>query len=254
MDNEERYTLKVIVAEDEDLIRTTLVRKIMKADPAVMIVGAAQDGKEALAMIADKQPDVLVTDIRMPIMDGMELIRTVHHHYPRLRVIITSGYAEFDYARQALHYHVSEYLLKPVNAEELKQALLRVRAAIESEQAGEQDRLRSLHQAGLSSEETVQLVQRYIRDNFRQELSLEKIARSFNFNPSYLSKIFIKHTGEPPSKYVMALRINEAKYLLANQRHLSVKEVGERVGYADQFYFSRIFKQMTGCTPKEFQR
>lgn len=251
----ERLSVKVIVAEDEDLIRNNLVKRIESVDEALKVVGAAQDGKEALELVRQEQPDLIVTDIRMPVMDGLELIQTLHMYYPRIRKVIASGYADFAYAKQALQYNVSDYLLKPVSKDELQSVLLRIITLIESEKAQFEDHLRGLNpQSAQNPEDIVQLVREFMRENFTKELSLEQIARHFNFTASYLSKIFIKHSAEPPSRYLMTLRINEAKYLLTHHRSLTIKEVGERVGYVDQFYFSRIFKQMTGFTPKDFPR
>lgn len=248
-------TIRIVVAEDEDLIRNNLVRKIESFDSALQVVYAAQDGKSALQYIRDHSADLIVTDIRMPVMDGLELIKSLHSHYPHVRKIITTGYADFEYARQAVRYEASEYLLKPIKSGELQKAISRVQAAIENEKTKIQKSVEGLRSQGtVSSEDIVEQVQHFIRDNFTGDISLEEISRQFNFAPSYLSKIFIKHTGEPPSKYLISLRINEAKYLLANHPGLSVKEVAERVGYPDQFYFSRLFKQVTGCTPKEYQR
>lgn len=246
--------IKVIVAEDEELIRNNMVRKIESLDSTIKVIAAAQDGKEALEFIRKEQPDLLITDIRMPVMDGMELIKTIFLKYPRIRSIITSGYAEFEYAKQALKYNVNDYLLKPISEHELRRVLSAVHDEIEQERSGLQPNLEDVLLPGMPGEEIVARVQRYMRDHFDQELSMERIAKQFNFNASYLSKIFIKHTGDPPSKHLMSLRISEAQYLLTHQRSLSVKEVGERVGYPDQFYFSRIFKQVTGCTPKDYRK
>ncbi|MDQ8733085.1 response regulator [Paenibacillus sp. LHD-38] len=249
---EDTRQIRVIVAEDEDLIRNNLARKIEGLDEAVKVIGTAQNGKDALELVQSGQPDLLVTDIRMPVMDGMELIKHMHLYHPRVCKIITSGYADFEYARQAIQFGVTDYLLKPISAEELQRVLAKVKTAIEREESTYKENMKGMQNPGISTEEIVRRVQQFLRDNFQKEVSLEQIARNFNFNASYLSKLFIKHTGELPSRYLMALRINEAKYLLANRRHLSVKEVGEQVGYPDQFYFSRIFKQMTGCTPKDY--
>ncbi|SFE48548.1 Helix-turn-helix domain-containing protein [Paenibacillus algorifonticola] len=246
--------IKVVIAEDEDIIRGTLVRKLEGLDQAIQIVGSAQDGKEALELVNREQPDLLITDIRMPVMDGIELIQSIHRYYPRMRKIITSGFADFEYARQAIQFNVIEYLLKPIATTELARVYNRVKTLIEAERTDFKTQMKSLQPSGADTEELVQMVQGFMREHYSEDLSLEQIARSFNFTASYLSKIFIKHTEEPPSRYLMSLRINEAKYLLRNHSHLSVKEVGEQVGYSDQFYFSRIFKQMTGFTPKEFQK
>ncbi|MDD9270517.1 response regulator [Paenibacillus sp. GCM10023248] len=247
--------VKVIVVEDEDLIRNNLVKRIESGNHAVKVVGAAQDGKDALELVRQEQPDLLVTDIRMPVMDGLELIHILHMYFPRIRKIITSGYADFEYAKRAMQYNVNDYLLKPVSTDELQRVISRMITLIESERAQFEERLRGLspHPAP-NPEDTVQLVRDFMKENFTKELSLEHIARHFNFTASYLSKIFIKYTSEPPSRYLMMLRINEAKYLLTHHPNLTIKEVGESVGYPDQFYFSRIFKQITGFTPKEYQK
>lgn len=248
--------IKVVIAEDEDIIRGTLVRKLEGLDQAIRIVGSAQDGKEALELVKREQPDLLITDIRMPVMDGIELIGSIHRYYPRMRKIITSGFADFEYARQAIQYNVIEYLLKPIATSELARVYNRVKTLIEAERTDYNPPVKSLQPSGADTDtdELVQMVQGFMREHYRENLSLEQIARSFNFTASHLSKVFMKHTEESPSRYLMSLRIHEAKYLLRNHAHLSVKEVGEQVGYCDPFYFSRIFKQMTGFTPKEFQK
>ncbi len=187
-------------------------------------------------------------------MDGIELIKTLHSRFPHIRKVIASGFTDFEYARQAIRYNVTEYLLKPIKVNELKDILLRIKASIEHEKKQFKENMKGMQDHAANPEEIVQLVQNFMRENFQKDLSLEKIARNFNFNPSYLSKIFIKYAGEPPSKYLMSLRINEAKYLMTQYTNLSIKEVGESVGYPDQFYFSRIFKQVTGVTPKDFQK
>jgi two-component system response regulator YesN len=252
---EERQLVKIIVVEDEDLIRNNLVKRIENISDTIKVTGAAQDGKEALELVRQDQPDLIVTDIRMPVMDGLELIKSLDSYFPRIRKIIASGFADFAYAKEAMQYNVKDYLLKPVSTEELHRVLSRIITLIENERAQFEDHLRGLNpHTAQNPEDIVQLVREFMRDNFTKELSLEQIARHFNFTASYLSKIFIKYTSEPPSRYLMTLRMNEAKYLLTHYRNLTIKEVGERVGYLDQFYFSRIFKQMTGFTPKEYQR
>jgi two-component system response regulator YesN len=248
-------SVKVVVAEDEDLIRNNLVKRLECVHDSIKVVGAAQDGKEALELVRQEQPDLILTDIRMPIMDGLELIQTLHMYFPRIRKIIASGYADFAYAKQAMQYNVEDYLLKPVSTEELNRVFSRIITHIGNEKAQFEDHLRGMNPYPTQNpEDIVQFVREFMRANFTKELSLEQIARHFNFTASYLSKIFIKYTSEPPSRYLMTLRINEAKYLLTHHRNLSIKEVGERVGYLDQFYFSRIFKQMTGFTPKDYQK
>lgn len=96
-----------------------------------------------------------------------------------------------------------------------------------------------------SSEEIAKKVELYIKENFSSDIYFDLIAQNFNFNSSYLSKIFTKYIGENPLKYLTTLRINKAKHLLINNKELSVKEIGKLVGYLDPFYFSRVFKGVT---------
>lgn len=93
----------------------------------------------------------------------------------------------------------------------------------------------------------------FIRANFSKSINLEDISRKFNFNASYLTKIFRKHKGETPLKCLITYRIDEAKRLTQNQPDLDIKHIGEIVGYPDQAYFSRIFKNITGKSPTEYK-
>jgi len=248
-------TIRTIVVEDEELILNNVVKKIQAADPAFRIVATALDGAAAWRLLQDAPVDLLVTDIHLPVIDGLELIKRTHQKFPKVQKIIVSGYNEFEYAKHALQYEVADYLLKPVKTKELELVLAKVKAkaALEGEQREAAAKVSKLDGASAAPEQIVQSVQLFLKANFAKELNLEDISRQFNFNPSYLTKIFIKHTGEPPSKYLITLRIHEAKHLLQTTKELSVKEVGERVGYPDPYYFSRIFKQVTGVTPSEFR-
>ena len=109
----------VIVAEDEELLLNNLVQKIEHVDSDFQVVGTAQTGAQAYTLIEKLNPEVLITDIRMPVMDGIALIAKVREHFPLIKCIITSGFSDFEYARSAITLSVSDYLLKPIDSEEL---------------------------------------------------------------------------------------------------------------------------------------
>jgi YesN/AraC family two-component response regulator len=241
---------KVIVAEDELLILNNIVKKISALDIGFEVVGTADDGKTALELVEKYSPDVLVSDIKMPIMDGLELFKIISSKYPHIKKIIISGYDDFKYAKLALKYEAIDYLLKPLKTPELKDAFYKIRISLDAQRSRlKQNVLQLNDNYAYSSEEIAHLVELYIRENYTQDINFDLISQKFNFNSSYLSKIFTKYVGENPSKYLISLRLNKAKYLLKSNKELSIKDIGEAVGYPNQFYFSRIFKTVVGKSP-----
>ena len=251
MENE--LIIKTVVAEDEELILNHIIKKIQQIDSGFVVVGAAQNGKQALEMIEEFSPDLLLTDIRMPVIDGLELLKNVALNYPYIKTIVISGYSEFEYAKQAIKYGVHDYLLKPLEPEELRKTLAKIKISLEAETDFFKHRLPKNTPGSNSPEEIMAIVIQFIKENFTREINLNSLAQNFNFNASYLSKLFKKYYEETPVKYLLNLRINEAKHLLRSRPELDIKAVGELVGYPDQFYFSRIFKHMTGKSPSEFR-
>jgi two-component system response regulator YesN len=124
---------KVFVADDEAAMRAGLRSSLNRDGSGFTLAGEAPDGEMALPMIAETMPDILITDVRMPFMDGIELSRRVARSMPWVRIIILSGHDEFGYAKEAIRIGVTEYLLKPVTSETLFQALERAAREIETE-------------------------------------------------------------------------------------------------------------------------
>ncbi len=240
------------MAEDEHLIRNNIVKKINELSLGFEVIDGVQNGMACLKQIEETIPDLIITDIRMPLMDGLELLEHVSIDYPYVKKIVISGYDEFEYARQALRMGVVDYLLKPVKIEDLSKILNKVRIELESE-------VESLYKilpkpdSEYSPEKIIDLVETFIRGNYQKDININMIAQKFNYNPSYLSKMFTKQVGENPSSYLIRLRINKAKQLLLIDKRLTVKQIGEIVGYSEPAYFSRIFKKYTGQSPSEFR-
>jgi len=125
--------MKVFLVDDEVVIREGIRESFPWEDTPYTLVGEAPDGEMALPMIRDTNPDIVITDIKMPFMDGIELCRTLRTQMPWIGIIILSGYDEFEYARQCLQLGVREYLLKPIDAEDLRKALDKLRTQLEEE-------------------------------------------------------------------------------------------------------------------------
>ena len=121
----------VIVAEDEELLLNNLVHKIEKADPDFQVIGTAQTGAQALSLVEQMSPDVVFTDIKMPVMDGITLLTRIRDQFPFTKFVITSGFSDFKYAKKAITLKVSDYLLKPVDPDELQNVLLKIKQELQ---------------------------------------------------------------------------------------------------------------------------
>ena len=111
---------KIIVAEDEPTALNHVCMILAKKCPQYRVVGTAENGQEALDMIQKEAPDVLITDVKMPIMDGIQLVAKVKEEFPEILSVIISGYSDFEYAKGALRSGVCDYLLKPLAPSDMK--------------------------------------------------------------------------------------------------------------------------------------
>ncbi len=238
----------IVVAEDELLLLNNLIQKINATGLFFEVVGFAQTGIQAYELIEEHQPDLLITDIRMPAMDGLSLIQKVRSYYPDIDCVIVSGFSEFEYAKKAIRYQVTDYLLKPIDTDALYDTLL----ALQNKYLSRDQNYKEIfcHDlSGKSSHEIALGLQTYMLDHYNEDFKLSDIAEQMNYSSSYLSKIFIQEFGCSPSKYLISLRIQKAQQLLKHNRELSVRQIGEAVGYPEQGYFSRIFKKHVGTSP-----
>ncbi|BCZ45099.1 putative two-component response regulator [Clostridium gelidum] len=249
MSNIHKY--KYIVAEDEHLIRQNLIKKIDYLSIPLELVGEASNGKDAIFLVKEHYPSLVITDIQMPQSDGLELLKYIHDNHPHIKTMILSGFNDFSYAQSALKYGAKDFLLKPIKLEELNTALQNILILLDSE--NKEISSFSIDPHSLKPEKLSKLMETYLRSNYSSTISLNKISNQFGFTTEYLSKLFKKYIGETPIKYITKIRINEAKLLLINQPDLEVQKVGELVGYKDAFYFSRVFKSNVGVYPSDYR-
>ena len=237
---------RVVVADDEKLIANNIATNIVETDAAFSICAICFDGESALAAVEQHHPHVLFTDIKMPLLDGLSLIERIHQTDPALRCVLISGYGEFEYAKTAIQHDAFDYLLKPLNKAELQKTLRRAKDELLAEQS-----LLNTKRVG-SPEQIVTSVMQYLHANYAREINFAKIAEDYRFSSSYLTKIFREHTGKPPIRYLIEYRVQVAKGLLRDT-NLPIKEIAEKTGFVDQFYFSKCFKSYCGTTPTQFK-
>jgi YesN/AraC family two-component response regulator len=238
--------LKVVVVEDELNIRQGICDFVEHVVSGFKVVGQAANGYEALELMRSTVPDLLITDIRMSEMNGLELIKRLHQRYTDMKILIISAYNEFEYAQQALRYGAADYMLKPIDRIQLTQFLNKLkqesifRATSEETEHNRRER------------QVIRSVKDWIHANLQEEITLRKVAEEVYMNPKYLSVFFKSETGVHFSDYVEHCRIAKAKKLLKETR-LKIYEVAELCGYASAKHFMVVFKQAVRCTPTEFR-
>jgi YesN/AraC family two-component response regulator len=242
-------SFSVIVVDDERLIAKNIAKNIERCNPSFHVISIVHNGEDALKQIREFKPAFLFTDIRMPVMDGLRLIEEAKKTAPLLNCIIISGYDDFEYAKKAIQFGVTDYLLKPVNSDELTQLLSKLEKDI---LAKKENFHSSSNSKNYTTEEIVQLVENYIQKNYSSALDLETLSETLGFSSSYLTKIFTKYMGTTPSKYIRTYRMSIAQQLLANSE-MSINDIAYSVGYTDPFHFSKSFKSETGVTPTIFR-
>jgi two-component system, response regulator YesN len=241
--------VRIVVVEDELRTRTGIINCITRMGQNHQVVGSAGDGIEGIRVIQETKPDLILADVRMPLLGGLEMLQRLKDLGNATRSVVLSGYAEFKFAKKAIHLGVQEYLLKPITVEDLRLTLEKVKATMPKTPTAESDGrdMDDGAEAGPYSAIVVRSI-RFINEHSAEDISLEDIAGRLHVSSSYLSTLFAKEVGTNYSAYLRALRIRKAKDLLLEGRR-KVYEIASDVGYHDAKYFCRVFKEVTGMSP-----
>lgn len=211
------------------------------------VTGAFEDAISALEAMTENAPDLVLTDIRMPEMNGLEMIRRAREAGVCSVFVVISGYSDFEYARGALKYGALDYLLKPVSYQEAEALLVRMDAHFD-------ERASALPgpEPETSNEQFNALLQ-YMREHYAQRLQLKELAKAFFLNPTYCSELFNKKLGISFSRYLNQLRIDRCCTLLRTTVQ-SAEEIAAQVGFVDGTHFHKVFKSITGETPGQYRK
>lgn len=232
--------MRILIVDDEPIILGGLVKIIREAAPAGTEIREAGDAFEALQLMREYLPDVTVTDLHMPEKDGFAMMEEAREGSLCERFIILTGYDDFEYARRALRSGVVDYLLKPVDKQEMAALLGRIHSDLPAAESSD-------------IPPHARRILAYTQANYMNDLSLDHLAELMQLHPNYVSNLFKKLTGDTFVNYLNATRIREAQTLLRTRRDLPVSEIGRRVGYENKHYFNKVFKKYTGSTPGAYR-
>ena len=245
--------IRLLIADDERMEREALADIVMRRFEHEVTVEMAENGRKAADTAVLWEADLILMDIEMPGMNGLDAARAVLEQRPECKVIFITAYSLFQYAHEAVHLGACDYLLKPVDPDETEAAIRRAIRQIEAgrrlaelaaeapepEAASEQE----TDPAGEGESDRNALVMDHVR----------KYMEILHISPAYLSAQFKKYQKMNFLDCLTELRINAAKELLADPFR-SAAEVASMVGYEDASYFARAFKKRTGMTPTQYRK
>ena len=247
-----------LIVEDEPLMREYLLQNLSGIHREWRTGACARNGVEALELLQTRCFDLVITDIKMPRMDGLELAGYIHKRFPGIYMIMLTGYDEFEYARAAVRAGVTDYLLKPLKDAELHDVLNHIAEKL-SGTAQHNDKEETSMRPDVdfmekeASNVIVQRARAYIQANYDSPLSLNELAEMLSVNPAYLSSIFKSDQGETFSKYILRLRMERAGLLLRTYPAAKINEIAEKTGYVSARHFDTAFKKYYGITPNEYK-
>ncbi|MCU6709933.1 response regulator [Paenibacillus sp. J5C_2022] len=270
---------KVFLVDDERWILESIKAKVDWESLELEFAGQASNGLDAYGMIQQTRPELVLTDIRMPGMNGLQLMESIKKLGLSTRFVVISGYAEFDYARKALELGALGYVLKSMERQELNDTLRNVKRSIDSTGTAsrylllyEQLRgrfsdldelnnyllqaiLRSSAELPLPTAEqtasvtgTFNKIVKYIQEHFNESISIGQIADHFDLHPNYISQLFRREKDTTFTAFLLQIRLDRA-CLLLEETNMTVNEIAEKVGYNDYYYFAKVFKKHIGMTP-----
>ncbi|MGP0584027.1 response regulator transcription factor [Paenibacillus timonensis] len=275
---------KVLLADDEHLDLEGMRTFIPWSELGMEVVGAVSNGFSACELMERQSVDILVTDVNMPNMSGLELARRALDRKPDVRVVFVSGHQDFHFVKQALSLKACSYVLKPMDDDELVASLRQITLELEYEanrKRTEEQLLQMMQALGApdgrdskdardrlaepeplepsdlrnmpGSSRLIREIVATMQARLHENLTLKQIAQQFAFSPNYLGHLFKEETGQGFSEMLTELRMERARELLRDPK-VKIYEVAGQVGYRYMPYFSRQFKETFGMTPMEFRK
>jgi two-component system response regulator YesN len=243
---------RLLIADDEEKERKGINRLIQQCGFPFETV-QARNGEEALKIIKAEPFEVLLTDIKMPFMNGIELIEAVHKIRQGMIYIIYSAYGEFEYAQSAISLGVLRYLLKPVSVTEFKKLFSEVVDLCDMQK--EQPPFKGFQVPGEhnTGNRVVKMAKEWIFTCYADpNMGLAFLADKLGITPAYLSALFKAETGQNVVKYISEYRLAQARELLQTS-NMRINNVGSSIGYTNESYFIKIFRNREGMSPAQYR-
>lgn len=249
----------VVIIEDSYPLRQGMILTVAWRALDCYVAGEADNGEDGLKLIGELKPAIVITDIRMPGMDGLDMIERMRAAGGDAVCIVISAYGEFEYAQRAIRFGVSEFLVKPFETSQLMSALKSaVRRAEQVRHMRQIEEKKVMLYGDFLAEEGdikgkyAEHAVNYIKAHYAESIGIADIASALAMSESHLSRVFKESMGYTLGEYLVNYRVSVACELLRDV-NLRVSEVASKVGYGDQRYFSVVFRRIVGLTPNDYR-
>ena len=235
---------KVMIADDENYMLEAMENLIDWKKMECQLVYKAKNGQDLLERVKKNPPDIIITDIKMPLVSGIEVARYVYENMLPVKVIILSAYADFQYAQEAIKYDVCGYIIKTSVIEMLpgmiQKAVGKLSVPVFETESEE-----------CYSDDIFGRLQKYIAEHYMDKLNLTQISQEIHANGSYLSRLYKTKTGQNLFDVINKMKLEKAKEYMSQGKR--IYEIAQMVGFDDVSYFSRVFRKHEGCSPREYE-
>lgn len=245
----------IVVDDDADAVNN-IAKDFPWEQSGFTLVDTFRNGESALAWLKMHTVDLILCDIKMARMNGIELARQMQQAHRKEKLVFISGFKDFDYAQKALEYGVFRYCIKPVTFSEMQKTIRAIRETIERERGVHLSAGGPRHSEanGRSiADVRIERIRCYVQNHYAG-VTLRQIAEFMQMNTTYLSYYFKDKTGQRLFDYITEVRLNAGLEILKTDSYLNVAEVAQRVGYTNAISFSRSFKKQFGVSPSQARR
>lgn len=249
---------RVLVVDDEPIERMMLAKMLQKLEGDSCQIFEAKNGREALEVFEREKIQIVVLDIEMPGINGLEAARIMREQREECAIIFVTAFDEFSYAKQAISVRAIDYILKPYESKEIVYAVEEAKRIIDKyfsdpQAAEEEDNLITEENIGdIRLSLARETIENYIKAHYMEDISMHDLAHVMNYSDAHFCKLFKQCFKVNFTAYLTEYRINIAKKMLEDPR-LNIKDIGSASGYTDSNYFARVFKRIAGCTPSEYR-
>lgn len=239
---------KLLIVDDEAITRE-YIRYVVSENHQDVLIKEAKNGNEAIELVKEFSPDLILMDIRMPELDGLKAVEKIRKFDIDVKIAILTAHDEFTYAQKSVRLNAIDYLLKPLSPEDLVDFINTYLFDSDTKAT----KITLINDNQVPEDKHISNAKDYINKNYDKKIYLNDVAEYVGFSPYYFSRLFKKSTGMNLSEYINRFRIEKAKEFMLNF-DLSLKEISEKVGYEDFSYFSTVFQRYEEELPSKYRK